>query len=190
LDRGATKEAEALAMKQLASEGFLKTLGKGTVRGVAFETPAEVAQQMLQRAQSGQSLFDEAALADYGRTAFQTTQLGPLGAVGRFQDKSAARTGVQEEKNVAATQERVAKAKEAEAATAAEEAKKQTPAYALSIADQLQKLEQEKLDLKSQIRKISKDSTTEAEDKAHNKEICQNKVSQRRIHSACRELAL
>ena len=171
LDRGATKEAEALAMKQLSNEGFLKTLGKGTVRGVAVETPGEVAQQMLQRAQAGQSLFDEDALADYGRTAFQTTQLGPLGAVGRFQDRAAARAGVQAEEKATATKERTAKAQEAEAAQAAAEAERNTPDYALKLADQLKTLEQEKLGLQGQIRKVSKDSTTEAEDKAHNKEI-------------------
>ena len=39
ITRGATKQAETIAAKKLADEGFLKTLGKGTVRGAAFETP-------------------------------------------------------------------------------------------------------------------------------------------------------
>lgn len=159
LDRGATKEAEALAMKELASESFLKTLGKGTVRGAAVETPGEVAQQMLQRAQSGQSLFDEDALADYGRTAFQTTQLGPLGAVGRFQDKSAARAEVEAGKTAEATKERVAKAKEAEAATAAEEAKKQTPDYAKEIGQQYDTLFEQFKTQKAALKAPGKDAS-------------------------------
>jgi len=94
LARGATAEAEKLAAAKLADEGFLKTLGKGTAKGVAFEIPTEVTQQFLQRAQAGQSLFDEDALADYGNTAFEVSKLGLLGGAGRFADKSAARTQI------------------------------------------------------------------------------------------------
>jgi len=105
LARGATDEAEKLARSALSKEGFLKTAAKGTVRGTAFEIPGEVIQQVLERAQSGQTLLDEDAIADYGRTAFQTTQLGPLGAVGRFQDKSAARKEIAQQQEVARQQE-------------------------------------------------------------------------------------
>lgn len=155
LSRGATEEAEKLARNKLAQEGFLKTLGKGTVKGAALETPGEVIQQMLDRAQAGQSLLDDDALADYGRTAFQTTQLGPLGAVGRFQDKSAARTQVDVENRAEAAK----KAQEAQAEQqrlAAEEAAKQaayrqTPEYLTEIQQRYDALQNSAKDIRARM---------------------------------------
>lgn len=108
LFRGATKEAEELAAKKLTSEGFMKTLGVGLAKGAAFEIPGEVSQQMLERVQAGLPLLNEDALAEYGKTAFSTSMLAPLGGAGRFVDKAAARNLLDKNK------------READAAAAAE----------------------------------------------------------------------
>jgi hypothetical protein len=108
LFRGATKEAEELAAKKLTSEGFMKTLGVGLAKGAAFEIPGEVSQQMLERVQAGLPLLNEDALAEYGKTAFSTSMLAPLGGAGRFVDKASARNLLDKNK------------READAAAAAE----------------------------------------------------------------------
>lgn len=126
----------------MANEGFLKTLGKGTAKGVAFEIPAEVTQQFLQRAQAGQSLFDEAAFADYGNTAFEVSKLGVLGGAGRYADRSAARTQIKAADTEKTKQEkavaRLQATQEAEALATAEEIKKNSPQYALEVDSRLE----------------------------------------------------
>jgi hypothetical protein len=79
---------------KIAEERLVTTLAKGTATGVLAEVPTEIAQQMLERAQAGLSLTDESAMAEYGKTAYQVGLLGPLGAVGRISEKSAARDEV------------------------------------------------------------------------------------------------
>ena len=142
LTRGATAEAEKLAAAKLADEGFLKTLGKGTAKGVAFQVPGEVTQQFLQRAQAGQSLFDEEALADYGQTAFEVSKLGILGGAGRYADRSAARTQIKAADTEKTKQEkavaRLQATQEAEALATAEEIKKNSPQYALEVDSRLE----------------------------------------------------
>jgi hypothetical protein len=142
LTRGATAEAEKLAATKLANEGFLKTLGKGTAKGVAFQVPGEVTQQFLQRAQAGQSLFDEEAFADYGQTAFEVSKLGILGGAGRYADRSAARTQIKAADTEKTKQEKAAArlqaTQEAEALATAEEIKKNSPQYALEVDSRLE----------------------------------------------------
>lgn len=79
---------------KLADEKLLATLAKGTGVGVLAEVPTEITQQMLERAQAGLSLTSPDALKEYGETAYQAGLLGPLGAVGRFSEKGAARDEV------------------------------------------------------------------------------------------------
>ena len=79
---------------KLADEKLLATLAKGTGVGVLAEVPTEIAQQMLERAQAGLSLTSPDAMKEYGETAYQAGLLGPLGAVGRFSEKGAARDEV------------------------------------------------------------------------------------------------
>jgi hypothetical protein len=81
-------------VEKLAREKLLPTLLKGTAKGVAAEIPTEIGQQMIERAQAGLSLTSPDALAEYGETAYQVGLLGPLGAVGRISDKSAARAQI------------------------------------------------------------------------------------------------
>ena len=89
--KGATKEAEELAAKKIAKEGFFATALKGTAKGVAGESIPELVQQAAERAQAGLSLTDEDAQNEYGNTLYQVSQLGTLGALGRFSEKGAAK---------------------------------------------------------------------------------------------------
>lgn len=164
LFKGATKEAELLAAKKLSEEGLAKTIGKGLAKGAAYEIPGEVTQQLLERAQAGLPLFNDDALAEYGKTAFQTTMLAPLGGVGRVQERSAARGLLQQEEQKRLAEERAAAAK-------AEEERRATPEYALDIEKQYLDAEQQKKDLLAQVKKLSKDSPTYAADYAENKAI-------------------
>jgi hypothetical protein len=85
-------EAKALAQaEKLAEERVATTLAKGTAIGAATEIPTEIGQQMLERWQAGLSLTDDDALREYGETAYQVALLGPIGAVGRVAERSAAR---------------------------------------------------------------------------------------------------
>jgi hypothetical protein len=84
----------AAQASKLADERLLATLAKGTGVGVLAEVPTEITQQMLERAQAGLSLTSPDALKEYGETAYQAGLLGPLGAVGRFSQKGAARDEV------------------------------------------------------------------------------------------------
>jgi hypothetical protein len=79
---------------KLADERLLATLAKGTAKGTAMEIPPEIAQTMIERAQAGLSLSSPDAWKEYGETAYQVGLLGPLGAVGRFSEKGAARDEV------------------------------------------------------------------------------------------------
>jgi hypothetical protein len=81
---------------KMADERLLTTLAKGTATGALAEIPTEITQQMLERAQAGLSLSDADAMREYGETAYQVGLLAPLGAAGRFSEKSAARQQVAE----------------------------------------------------------------------------------------------
>jgi hypothetical protein len=107
----------AAQASKLADERLLATLAKGTATGVLAEVPTEIAQQMLQRAQAGLSLTSPDAMKEYGETAYQVGLLGPLGAVGRFSEKGAARDEVAARQ--AAEQEAAAQAAPAPAPEAA-----------------------------------------------------------------------
>jgi hypothetical protein len=99
---------EGAAAEQLAKESLLATIGKGTASTIAAEVPTEVTQQMLQRAQAGQSLLDQDAMNDYGSTAFAVSLLGPLGIVGRLSNKAeAGRTIAQAQQEASAKNEPV-----------------------------------------------------------------------------------
>lgn len=89
LARGGTKAAE-----KLAQEKFATTVGKGLATGAIAEIPTEIAQQVLERAQAGLDLTSPDALKEYGETAYQVGLLAPIGAGGRFIDKSGAKTKI------------------------------------------------------------------------------------------------
>jgi hypothetical protein len=154
---------------KLAEERLAATLLKGTGTGILAEVPTEVAQQMLERAQAGLSLTDADAMKEYGETAYQVSLLGPIGAAGRLNDRSSARDQVAREAEEVRQQESAAAKAAEEAAAAQEEAFKQTPEYAEQVIKDYQAAEEQKLELQSQLREVTKDST-EA-DKLFNKDI-------------------
>jgi len=136
--------AEALMGKaaanatKLADEKLLAVLAKGTAVGAAAEIPTEVAQQMLERAQAGLSLSSPEALAEYGETAYQVSLLAPIGAAGRLSARSGARDNVlaqdaatRRERFVEQEKATAAQAEADKVAAAAEEARRQTPEFAI-----------------------------------------------------------
>jgi outer membrane lipoprotein SlyB len=148
--------------EKLAKERFLTTLAKGTATGAAGEIPTEVAQQALERYQAGLSLTSPDALREYGDTAYQVGLLGPLGAAGRFAEKSGAKAQVQQK---AYEDQQIA---DAEAQKVAQQA---APVQAQDIATRYQEAEKRKANLKSQIRKVEEGSVTETADRLYNKEL-------------------
>jgi hypothetical protein len=133
LFRGATKEAEELAARKLTSEGFMRTLGTGLAKGAAFEIPGEVSQQMLERVQAGLPLLNEDALAEYGKTAFSTSMLAPLGGAGRFSDKASARNLLDKNKREADAAEAAERQRLADIEAAKLEEYQKTPEYLTDV---------------------------------------------------------
>lgn len=164
LFKGSTKEAELLAAKKLTAEGALKTTGKGLATSVGLEVPGEVTQQMIERLQAGLPLLNDEALTEYGKTAFSTTLLSPMGAAGRFNEKSNARQLIAEDEDKKKREER-------RLAEAEDLARKQTPDYAFEVEKKYLDLEKQRADLKAQKIKIDESSPTVAADKAFNKEL-------------------
>jgi len=142
---------------KLADEKLLATLAKGTATGALAEIPTEVAQQMLERAQAGLSLSSPDALKEYGETAYQVGLLGPLGAVGRMSEVGGARQQVEQEQALETRKKRLEamdleeKDRAAqEAAAAEEEARKQTPEFALEAEAKYNDLQQQFAALREQ----------------------------------------
>jgi hypothetical protein len=165
-----TEQAKAIANQTLSKAAMDYTTKTGMAMG--REGLTEVAQQSLERLQAGLAITDPEARKEYIESFIGGAVLGgtlaPIGrAVERSGAKSQAARAERNERDVAAKeaaeQERIAAEKE--------EAKRQTPEYALEVAKNLQTLEQEKIALQQQVRKITKNSPTEAEDKAFNKDI-------------------
>jgi hypothetical protein len=165
-----TEQAKAIASQTLGKAAADYTAKTGLAMG--REGFTEVVQQSLERLQAGLNIADPDAREEYIESFIGGAVLGgAIAPVGRAIERSGAKTQAaraeRDERNVAAKeaaeQERVAAEKEA--------AERQTPEYALKIVNEQTALEQEKVALDQQIRKISKDSLTEAEDKAFNKEI-------------------
>jgi hypothetical protein len=157
------------AAERLAKEGLAMSMAKGTGVGILAETPTEVVQQMLERAQAGLSLTDADAIKEYKDTAYQAALSGPLGAAGRFADKSAARSEVAEQEirakqeqaqQIKAQQEQTVAAQRAqqEQEAAAQQAKLQDPAYAAQVAQEYQDAEAQFAQLKAAT-KVGKDAS-------------------------------
>lgn len=142
LERGGTEAAE-----KLAKETLLKTAGKGLAVGAAAEVPTEIAQQMLERLQAGLPLTTPDAIKEYEETAYQTGLLAPIGGVGRFVDKSAARTQVAEAQRATA-------AKAAAEAARAEAERKQTPEYLQDLTARFDAATQAKSQIDSTIKEL------------------------------------
>jgi hypothetical protein len=180
-----TEQAKAIASQTLAKTAADYTAKTGMAMG--REGLTEVAQQSLERLQAGLAIADPEARKEYIDSFIGGAVLGgTLAPVGRAFERSGAKSQAaraeRDERNVAAKEA----AEQERIATEQEEARKNTPEYALEKAKELQTLEQEKIALQQQVRKVTKDSPTEAEDKAFNKEI----QAQLKVNSSARnELA-
>ena len=158
LDRGLTKEAEQAAQERLAQEGFWKTIGKGTAEGAAVGIPLMVAQTALGRAQAGQDLFSDDALAAYGSAATSGALGAPLGILGARGEQGAAVAAVEgrkrEAQQAAAQLQREAELHEAEK----QEAFKQSPEYEQQVNNNYLALEKQRQDLEAQKIPLSKET--------------------------------
>lgn len=105
------------------SSGIITGIGKG----VAFEVPQEIAQQMLERAQAGLSLTDEDARNEYYEAGAGAVLLGaPLGGMGKYFEN---RGKIQEAEDIKFRRDlerEMAKAKEKKEAEAVKTAEKET----------------------------------------------------------------
>jgi hypothetical protein len=143
LARGAEESAEKLAKESLKS-----VLAKGTLVGGVAEIPTEIAQQMLERAQAGLSLTDEDALKEYGETAYSVGLLAPIGGVGRYTDRSAARDVVEDRRRVEEAKAQAAAVKQAEQDSAAKAQYMQTPEYLDDITQRYNDLQNKVAELR------------------------------------------
>ena len=165
-----TEQARAIANQTLGKTVMDYTLKTGATAG--REGVTEATQQVLERLQAGLNITDADARKEYIDSFIGGAVLGgTLAPAGRYIERSGAKTQAAKADREDKLKESAALAEQERIAAEKEAAEKQTPTYALQIANQLKTLEQEKLDLQKQIRSVSKDSITEAEDKAHNKEI-------------------
>jgi len=107
---------------KVADEALWKVVTKGGAVSLGTEVPTEIVQQILERKQAGLPLTDDAAMAEYGQAAYGAALLSPIGAYGRYNDRSEAR----DQRTAAARTKALAdrKAAEAKAALEAGEAQK------------------------------------------------------------------
>jgi hypothetical protein len=126
---------------KLADEKLLATLSKGTAAGVLAEIPTEVAQQMIERAQAGLSLSSPDALKEYGETAYQAGLLGPLGAVGRYSQRSDAQDIQAKDRRVQEAELVKQQNAEAERVKVEQEAYKQTPDFLKEVSQRYEALQ-------------------------------------------------
>lgn len=138
----AAKIAEERLLTTLAKEGTLKAIAKGTAKGALLETPTEVIQLMLERAQAGLSLTDEEALKEYGETAYQAVHGAPLGAVGRVSERNAARAQVEKENVLKEAEARAQADKDEALRRESPEYKAEVEAAYLDLQKQVQALQQ------------------------------------------------
>ena len=154
-------------LRQSAADYAMKT---GAALG--REGLGEATQQVFERLQAGLSLTDEDARKEYIDNFIGGAALGAVGApVGRAYERSKIKDEYADLQAADKKKADAALAAQRQQEEAAAEAEKGTPAYALKINDQMAALEQQKVDLEGQKRKIEKGSQTEAEDREFNRQI-------------------
>lgn len=115
------KRSEAQVMK-LAEERLRTTLAKGAGVSVLAEVPTEVGQAMIERLQAGLPLTTDDAMKEYAENAYGASLLAPLGAAGRYAQRSGAQEQVEQKQIEQRTAEREqAKLAEQQAAQQAEQ---------------------------------------------------------------------
>lgn len=122
------KESEDALIEAVRSGQIKRSSGivTGIGKGIAFEVPQEIAQQMLERAQAGLSLTDQDARNEYYEAGAGAVLLGaPLGGMGKYFEN---RGKIKEAEEIQARRDierEIAKAKDREAATAVKDAEKE-----------------------------------------------------------------
>ena len=165
-----TEQAKAIASQTLARTAADYTAKTGMAMG--REGITEVAQQVLERLQAGLEIADPAARKEYIDSFIGGAVLGgTLAPVGRAMERGGAKSQAAAEERkeklaASAEQQRLA----AEAATKEAEFK-QSPEYALKVADDYAAAEKAKAALLAQKRTIVEGSPTETADKAFNTTI-------------------
>jgi len=152
--------------RKVAGRGTLETIARGTGGFALGELPTEILQDVVDRAAVGKPLADDDAFKSYRATALNMVLASPLGGGLGVHERMGARSTV-------ATEDRQIAAKQAAEQAAADQAARNTPEYALKIADDYAAAEKAKADLIAQKRKITKDSPTATADKAFNAELNQ-----------------
>jgi len=91
-------EAAQKSLAAAAGRSLPGAVGMGSVRAIGSELPVEMAQNIMTRAQAGQSLTNEDALNDYKNTLFETVKVaGAIGSATGPLNRSAARSQMQEQ---------------------------------------------------------------------------------------------
>jgi hypothetical protein len=166
-----TEQARALANQTLGKTIMDYTAKTGAA--MTREGFTETVQQVLERLQAGTEPHGPRSTQRIHRQLHRRSRFGrhtrpcrPLRSSAAVRKTQAAKAD-RADRNAAAAQA----AEQERIAAEQETTRKQTPEYALDVANKLKTLEQEKIALQQQVRKVSKDSPTEAEDKAFNKDI-------------------
>lgn len=156
-----------------------QTLGQA-VKDYAVKTGAavgregftETVQQVLERLQAGLSLTDPEARKEYIDSFIGGAALAGAGApLGRYTERSAAQKEVDKADKEAKKAAAQAAAEQLQLAAEKEEARKQTPDYALEVLQNNERLLAEAKELEAQRRNIVKGSETEYADAEHNKAL-------------------
>ena len=91
-------EAAQKSLAAAAGRSLPAAVGIGSLRAIGSELPVEMAQNIMTRAQAGQSLTNEDALNDYKNTLFETVKVaGAIGSAAGPLNRSAARSQMQEQ---------------------------------------------------------------------------------------------
>jgi len=171
----AGKEVPEAVAKKIAEQGLkdtLKDYGASTVKTMSVEGLTETGQQVLERMQAGLNLTDPKARDEYLESFIGGAVLGgAIAPVGRRFERGSEASAQDREALVAKRAAAAEQQKIAGEAAAKEEAFKQSPDYALQVADKYAAAEKAKADLLAQKRKITQGSPTETADKAFNKTL-------------------
>lgn len=165
-----TAQAEAIAKQTLGRAAADYAAKTGVAMG--REGLTETAQQVMERVQAGLEIADPEARKEYIDSFIGGAALAGVGApAGRYIERSAAKTQAGEAQQARIREQRTADEAVAKEEAAAKEAEKQTPAYALQVEQDYLAAEQQKADLKAQIKKGSKEEPLNEADKAFNADI-------------------
>tara|TARA_R110000822_G_scaffold2507_3_gene11962 strand:+ start:3946 stop:11205 length:7260 start_codon:yes stop_codon:yes gene_type:complete len=171
----AGKEVPEAVAKKIAEQGLkdtLKDYGVSTLKTMGVEGLTETGQQVLERMQAGLDITDPKARDEYLDSFIGGAVLGgAIAPVGRRFERGSEAVAQAKEAGTAKRAAAAEQQKAAAEAAAQEAANKQSPEYALKVANDYAAAEQAKADLLAQVRKVVRGSLTEGTDKAFNNTI-------------------